>query len=139
MKKALILLTAVMIAGCTGSPKEASNLPLEASDGTPPAAVAAINSGNGLFAKHQWEQAKAQYETALKVHPALAEAHYNLAMTLDRLGKKAEATAHYKEAANLAPGHRVIWNAPPFQQHGADVREGLADKKRPHPDPQRPY
>ena len=139
MKKALLLLAAVMIAGCAGSPKEASNLPLEAPDGAPPAAVEAIKSGNGLFAKDQWEQAKTLYETALKVDPALAEAHYNVALTLDRLGKKAEATAHYKEAANLAPGHRVIWNAPPFQQHGANVRESLVDKKRPHPDPQRPY
>ncbi|MBA3966173.1 MAG: tetratricopeptide repeat protein [Nitrospirales bacterium] len=139
MKKALILLAAVVIAGCAGSQKEASGLPLEAPDGTPPAAAAAVTSGNGLFAKNQWEQAQAQYEAALKTHPTLAEAHYDLALTLDRLGKKAEATAHYKEAANLAPGNRVIWNAPPFHQHGADVRESIVDKKRPHPDPQRPY
>ena len=128
-----------LIAGCAVSPNEASNLPLEAPDGTPPAVVAAVNQGNTLFAQRQWQQAKDQYEAALSAQPTLAEAHYDLALTLDRLGKSAEATAHYKEAANLAPGNRVIWNAPPFHKHGVDVGEGLADKKRPHPDPQRPY
>ncbi len=82
-----VVAVSVVIAGCAGSPNEASKLPLGAPDGTPPAAVAAVNSGNGLFAQGQWDQAKTQYEAALSAQPTLAEAHYDLALTLDQLGR----------------------------------------------------
>ena len=134
-----LIAVSVVITACAGPQNEASNPPLEAPDGTPPPVVGAVKRGNVFFTQSQWEQAKAQYEAALSAQPTLAEAHYDLALVLDRLGRNAEAIEHYKEAANLAPGNRVIWNAPPFHKHGADVRESLADKKRPHPDPQRPY
>ena len=103
------------------------DLPLKAPTGTPPGAAAAVDAGNSLFEVGQWEQAKDQYETALTAHPTLAEAHYDLALVLDQLGRKAEAMAHYKEAANLAPGNRVIWNAPPFRKYGAEVGKSLYD------------
>jgi len=115
------------------------DLPLKAPTGTPPGAAAAVDAGNSLFEAGQWEQAKGQYETALTAHSTLAEAHYDLALVLDQLGRKAEAMAHYKEAANLAPGNRVIWNAPPFRKYDAEVGKSLYDKRLPHPDPQRPY
>lgn len=140
MKKVLVLLAlAATIAGCAGSDKKTAGLPLMAPAGAPAAAVTAVDRGNHLFAQGQWELALAQYAAAIKTHPVLAEAHYDLALTLDRLGRNTEATAHYKEAANLAPGNKVIWNSPPFRQYGVEVRESLADKRRPHPDPQRPY
>ncbi len=28
------------------------------------------------------------------------------------------ASQHYLEAANLAPGHKVIWNSPPLRRYG---------------------
>ena len=34
---------------------------------------------------------------------------------------QAEALAHYKEAANLAPGNRVTWNARPFRPVEVEV------------------
>jgi tetratricopeptide (TPR) repeat protein len=77
-----------------------------------------VEEGNRLFAARQWDQAKAQYELAIKAQPSLAEAHYNLALALEMLGDEPSATKHYKEAANLAPGHKVIWNSPPLRRHG---------------------
>ena len=140
MKKTLIFLAlTVAIAGCTGSEKKAAGSPLKAPAGTPTAAATAVDTGNNLFAQGQWEPAKTQYEAAITAQPTLAEAHYDLALVLDRLGRKTEATAHYKEAANLAPGNQVIWNAPPFRQYGVEVQDSLLNKKKPHPDPQRPY
>ena len=120
MKALVFLMFILVMVGCTG-PDKAMDLPLRAPTGTPPAAAAAVDAGNSLFGAGQWEQAKTQYETALKGHPTLAEAHYDLALVLDRLGSKAEAMTHYKEAANLAPGNRVIWNAPPFRKFEAEV------------------
>jgi Flp pilus assembly protein TadD len=77
-----------------------------------------MGEGNKLFAARKWEAAKEQYEAAIKAQPSLAEAHYNLAMVIEVLGDEATARKHYVEAANLAPGHKVIWDAPPFRVHG---------------------
>jgi Flp pilus assembly protein TadD len=77
-----------------------------------------MEEGNRLFAARQWEQAKAQYEAAINAQPSLAEAHYNLALVIDILGDGAAARRHYIEAANLAPGHKVIWDSPPLRRHG---------------------
>ena len=48
----------------------------------------------------------------------LAEAHYNLAVSLDRMGNRTDAKKHYITAANLAPGNKVIWDSPPMREIG---------------------
>jgi Tfp pilus assembly protein PilF len=142
MHKILVTLCLVLLAaGCAGPEKKQTQavLTLKAPAGTQAAAAAAVEEGNRLFALNQWAPAKGQYEAAIKAQPDLAEAHYDLALTLDRLGNKKEATAHYKEAANLAPGNQVIWNAPPFRKHGQQVdRSGLLLKDKAYMDP-KPY
>ncbi len=77
-----------------------------------------MEEGNRLFAAHQWEAAKKEYEGAIEIQPSLAEAHYNLGLALMRLGDPNEARHHFLEAANLAPGNKVIWNSPPLRRHG---------------------
>ncbi|MEE8612808.1 MAG: tetratricopeptide repeat protein, partial [Nitrospirales bacterium] len=77
-----------------------------------------MEQGTQLFAAHHLEAAKKEYEAAIKIQPSLAEAHYNLALTLEQLGNPKEARHHYLEAANLAPGHKVIWNSPPLRRYG---------------------
>jgi Tfp pilus assembly protein PilF len=142
MNKVLVAFCCVLlIAGCAGPEKKGARavLTLKAPSGTSAAAVRAVEEGNKLFAQGQWEQAKAQYEAAIKVQPELAEAHYDLALTLERLGNKKEATAHYKEAANLAPGNQVIWSSPPFRKYGDQVdRGGLLSRDKAFMDP-KPY
>ena len=49
----------------------------------------------------------------------MAEAHYNLALTLVSQGSREEAEHHFIEAANLAPGHKVIWDSPPLRPYGS--------------------
>lgn len=119
MKIGVMVLTIGLIAAGCASPdvKAPSGRTLRAPAGTAPQAVAAVEEGNRLFASSQWEAAGTQYEAAIKVQPTLAEAHYNLALVLEKLGKKDEARKHYIEAADLAPGHKVIWNAPPLRKH----------------------
>ncbi|MCA9463627.1 MAG: tetratricopeptide repeat protein [Nitrospira sp.] len=74
--------------------------------------------GNQLFMEGRWEAARRQFQLAIEQQSDLAEAHYNLALSLDRLGETAKAKKHYIEAANLAPGHKVIWNSPPLRRYG---------------------
>ncbi len=103
-------------SGCAGVLKETRTL--RAPAGTLPAAASALEEGNRLFAARQWDAAQAQYEAAIKAQPGLAEAHYNLALVLETLDQLGAARKHYVEAANLAPGHQIIWNSPPFRKHG---------------------
>ncbi len=91
---------------------------LNAPSGSNPEALSAVNAGNQAFASGQWAIAKEQYEKAIHVQQTLAEAHYNLALTLDRLGQPKQAEAHYTEAANFAPGHPVIWNSRIYRRYG---------------------
>ena len=84
--------------------------------GTTPAAATQIEKGNALFTSRDFTGAEAAFRQAIVVDAGSAEAHYNLALTLDRTGHQAEAKKHYIEAANLAPGNKVIWNSPPLRQ-----------------------
>ncbi|MDQ6733077.1 MAG: tetratricopeptide repeat protein [Nitrospirota bacterium] len=112
-----IVVLALMLAGCASRPMAAERT-LKAPAYAIPAAAAAMEEGNRLFGGRQLEAAKLQYQEAIKAQPTLAEAHYNLALVYDFLRDDATAKHHYIEAANLAPGHKVIWDAPPLRRHG---------------------
>lgn len=120
MRVVLAILLLVFASGCSSSAKVPLN-PLHAPGGTAAAAAQQIEQGNRAFAAQNWTEAKSSYIAAIESAPALAEAHYNLALTLERLGDKAEARKHYVRAANLAPGNKVIWNAPPLRKFDSDT------------------
>ncbi len=77
-----------------------------------------LTEGNRLFREGRWEGARQQFQAAVNAQPDLAEAHYNLALAMDFMGDGAGAKPHYITAANLAPGHKVIWNSPPLRRYG---------------------
>ncbi len=114
----VVLIALSFVMGCTTHRHHQHGQTLQAPSGAVPEAVRAMDEGNRLFATEQWEAARRQYETAIQIQPSLAEAHYNLALTLQELGNPKGARHHYLEAANLAPGHKVIWNSPPLRPHG---------------------
>ncbi|MDP1767721.1 MAG: tetratricopeptide repeat protein [Nitrospirota bacterium] len=103
-----------ILTACT-SPLPKPLTVLEAPAGVSPAVAMQLDKGNALFAEQKWVEAEQIYRQAIATEPTLAEAHYNLASTLHRAGKVAEAKKHYMEAANLAPGNKVIWDAPPLR------------------------
>lgn len=115
----LILMLFVAVAG-TGCAKD-KPAPLTVLDPPPqatPPAQAFMAKGNELFRAGRLEAARQEFQSALQAQQDLAEAHYNLALTLDRLGDGPGAKKHYIEAANLAPGHKVIWDSPPLRRYG---------------------
>lgn len=115
----VVVMSLILLAACAGKEKSVDVLP--APPGTMSAAVAAMDEGNRLFRAKYFADARVQYEAALSVQPTLAEAHYNLARSLDYLGDPAGARKHYLEAANLAPGHKVIWDSPPLAKYGREA------------------
>jgi Flp pilus assembly protein TadD len=115
-----ILLTVIFCAlalGCSNKSGTQRNV-LSAPLGTKPEAAAQVEKGNTLFASRDFAGAEQAFRQAIVADAGLAEAHYNLALTLDRAGRKDEAKKHYIEAANLAPGNKVIWDSPPLHQSG---------------------
>ena len=102
------------LVACT-SPTLKPPTVLQAPAGVSPAVATQLDRGNALFAAQKWVEAEQVYRQTIAAEPTLAEAHYNLAATLHRAGNVAEAKKHYMEAANLAPGNKVIWDAPPLR------------------------
>ena len=113
-----LLLALLWLGGCAGTPHSHQEGPLPPPAHATPLAAQLILEGNQYFAEHPWPAAIGNYEEAVQAQPKLAEAHYNLGLTLYRKGPVAAARPHFIEAANLAPGHSVIWNAPPFRKYG---------------------
>ena len=115
------LICSLVFIGACSSTGKVKVMALNAPGGSNPEAASAVQAGNQAFTAGQWATAKQHYEKAIGVQKTLAEAHYNLALTLDRLGQRKQAEVHYTEAANFAPGHPVIWNSRIYRRYG-DVR-----------------
>ncbi len=119
------------LAGCAAREK-AEMRALHAPAGTSAVVSQQLEQGNQLFAQHNWAAAKQVYLATIQTDPTVAETHYNLALALERLGEKAEARKHYVAAANLAPGNKVIWDAPPLRKFDNELgldRKSYMDAK----------
>lgn len=115
-----MVMVMVTVVGCAG-PRKAEVRPLHAPTGTTAAVSRQLEQGNQLLLKEDWAGARDAYQATIQADQTLAEAHYNLALALDKLGEKAEARKHYVAAANLAPGNKVIWDAPPLRKYDSEL------------------
>ena len=114
----VFFLVVMGMGGCAGVPQPTQDEPLPPPENANPLVAQIIIDGNLRFAEHRWTAAIEKYEDAIHAQPKLAEAHYNLGLTLYRKGPVSASRPHFIEAANLAPGHPVIRNAPPFRKYG---------------------
>ncbi len=109
-----VLLLAGMVTACAASrpapPSQVLAAPAMASE----KAASFMAEGARYFLSSDWSWASQAFQQAVAAQPELAEAHYNLAVSLDHEEKTAEAKKHYFLAASLAPGNKIIWNAPPL-------------------------
>ncbi len=108
----VVLVGAMVGLGCQSTPKRTV---LAAPAGTNAAAARHNDEGLQAYQQQQWESAKQHFDAAIAASPEFPEAHYNLGMTLYRLKAMQEGDAHFIQAANLAPGNKVIWDAPPLR------------------------
>ena len=116
-----VMLCSLVLSACAsgGGSRWTLEEALHAPKGAAPAAAAANEEGVKLFYTRQWDEAKAQFEAAIKAQPTLAQAHYNLGLVYDAQRNDKEARKHFMEAANLAPGDKEIWNSPALRSHGS--------------------
>ena len=78
---------------------------------------AANDEGVGHYKQGHWDVAADWFRKAVKADANLAEAHYNLALSLDKMGKHEDATAAFKKAAELAPANSAIKDSPILKKH----------------------
>ena len=68
-------------------------------------AQARVERARGLFQSGKLEAAAAEMRRALATEPERGDWHHNLAVTLDAMGRHAEALAAYERAIELVPNH----------------------------------
>jgi len=64
-----------------------------------------------------WDVAETHFRKALDADPKLAQAQFNLALALDKLGKHGDATTSFKKALELAPNNLKIKESPLLKKH----------------------
>ena len=75
------------------------------------------DEGVGHYKQGHWDVSEGHFRKALKADPNLAEAHYNLGLALDKMGKHEEATTEFKKAAELAPTNPAIKDSAILKKH----------------------
>jgi len=69
---------------------------------------ACFNIGNIHHDLARYEDAVAAYRGALTINPGYPEAHFYLAVTLEKLGRSAEAKPHWRQYRELAPNGEFV-------------------------------
>jgi Tfp pilus assembly protein PilF len=118
--KAYVVVMAVstlIVFACSHKP--AARTPLNLSSRASSTALSYTEQGTRDYQSGRYPEAKTAFELAVKAAPTSGEAHYNLGLTLFALGETEQAREHFIEAANLAPGHKVIWDSPALRPYGS--------------------
>jgi Tfp pilus assembly protein PilF len=93
-------------------------VPLALESGVKPQAVILTEQGTQAYQARQFDDAKNYFSQAVAAAPQSGPAHYNYALALNVLGDKEQARQQFMEAANLAPGDKVIWDSPALSPFG---------------------
>ena len=128
MKRASVLLGIVLLAissivGCDssqtgGGTKKAGKTP-DAPLIAPASSAARMENDEGVghYQQGHWDVAMEHYQKAVKADPNSAVVHYNVALTLDKMGKHDDATASFKKALELAPNDPAIKDSEILKKH----------------------
>jgi Tfp pilus assembly protein PilF len=125
-----VLVVLLAVVACASKPKAKPLVPLALDPGTKVQAVAFTEQGTQAYQAKQLDEAKNYFSQAMTAAPQSGQAHYNYALALNALGDTESARQHFLEAANLAPGDKVIWDSPALSPFGNP--QGAKEKKE-HP------
>lgn len=115
----LLLVLCLIAIGAACAKKPAPLVPLTLTDGgVKPQAITLTEQGTQAYRAKQFDEAKSYFGQALAAAPESGQAHYNYALALNALGDAEGARQHFVEAANLAPGDKVIWDSPALAPFG---------------------
>ncbi|MEC4671937.1 MAG: tetratricopeptide repeat protein [Nitrospirota bacterium] len=88
-------------------PAEEIPMPAGGALNAPEGATGAADNDEGVShyvqGEGHYDVAQEHFQKALAANADLVEAHYNLALALDKLGKHGDAKDHFKMALDLAP------------------------------------
>jgi Tfp pilus assembly protein PilF len=76
-----------------------------------------ISEGIEHYDKGHWDVAKKHFTEAAKADPQSAEAHYDVALVLDKMGDHSGATEHFKKAYELGKSNADIQNSDILKKH----------------------
>ena len=93
-------------------------VPLALEPGVRPQAVTLTEQGTQAYQAKQFDEAKNYFSQAVAAAPQSGPAHYNYALALNALGDTEHARPQFMEAADLAPGDKVIWDSPALRPYG---------------------
>jgi Flp pilus assembly protein TadD len=119
----LVFIIVTVAIGCdSGQTGYGSNKTGKAADAplAAPASSAARmenDEGVGHYQQGHWDVAMEHYQKAAKADPNSAIVHYNVALTLDKMGKHQDATASFKKALELAPNDPAIKDSEILKKH----------------------
>lgn len=125
----VVLLLVGAIACSKSKPKPLVPLALE--PGVKPEAVVLTEQGTQAYQSRQFADAKNYFSQAMAAAPQSGPAHYNYALALNALGDTEQARQQFLEAANLAPGDKVIWDSPALSPYGNPDSPKKAYKEHP--------
>ena len=120
----------VGVVACFKS-KEKPLVPLALESGVKPQVVTLTEQGTQAYQAMQFDDAKNYFSQAVTAAPQSGPAHYNYALALHAMGDKEQARQEFIEAANLAPGDKVIWDSPALRPFG---NPEAPKKKKLYPD-----
>ncbi len=124
-----IVLVLVGLTAC--SQKRKPLVPLALEGEVKSQATMLTEQGTEAYQAKQFEEAKRYFQQAVAAEPQSGQAHYNYALSLNALGDSEIARQHFMEAANLAPGDKVIWDSPALSPYGNPDNKNKA-KLRPN-------
>lgn len=107
-----ITLFVILLVGGTAW---AGAAPLALSDGS----SAAMHNSEGIkhYEEGHWKEAHKHFKEAVQANPEAAEAHYNLALALDKMGQHMDAAKHFKHAQEKGQNNPDIQNSKILQAH----------------------
>ena len=120
MKYLSMLGVILLLVGAVACSKSRAKplVPLALESGVKPQAVTLTEQGTQAYQAKQFDDAKNYFSQAVAAVPQSGPAHYNYALALHALGDQEQARQQFMEAANLAPGDKVIWDSPALSPYG---------------------
>ena len=120
MKYLSMLAVILLLVGAVACFKSRAKplVPLALESGVTPQAVTLTEQGTQAYQAKQFDDAKNYFSQAVAAAPQSGPAHYNYALALHALGDTEQARPQFMEAANLAPGDKVIWDSPALSPYG---------------------
>jgi len=119
----------MLVATTACSHKRRPFVPLVLEGEVKPQAIVLTEQGTEAYQSQQYEDAKRYFEQAVAEAPESGQAHYNYALALNALGNMEVARRHFLEAADLAPGDKIIWDSPALSPYGNPENKNKAKLK----------